>query len=127
MKLYHVTTTNRAKSILKQGLIPGGINQDTELDEIEREFAGAQFCADSADCICLSNAEFIDMRYGDVVLVVEVDPVQCVGFNGDVWEAGVEQCDLQDAEEIRFYGSIPADKIKVSRLFTSKRIQEMFS
>lgn len=126
MKLYHVTTEARAKRILTSGMIPGGVlnltANEIEQDEIEREFAGGFTCTDSRSAICLSYAGQIDMRYGNVVLLISIpDASKLVAFNGDYWEAGSERCAIDDesAEEIRYPEMIPAENIKISRKYTS--------
>lgn len=93
--------------------------QEEWRDEVEREQAGASYCADSAKCICLVHAACIDMRYGDIVLLVDVpDGVELTGFDGDFWAADSEACPIADAEEIRCWQAIPASNIKISKRYT---------
>ena len=133
MKFYHVTTTVRwNKSIKMNGLISGG--QALELtereqwqDDNEREHAGANYCPDSANSICLSLEP--DMRYGDILIEINpasLDKTALRFFSSDVWDNTSRECQTlreairaaQDddydisAVEIRYSGNIPVQNLK---------------
>jgi len=134
MKLYHVTTTLRWNQIKTQGLIPGiKIDWDSLTDrqrwmeDCEREFAGDFYCGDSNDVICLATEGSVDMRYGDILLKIELeslDATRLTVLDGDLWDINSQFIDenpiqyIQANEytdiEIRFSGSIPTEKIKRS-------------
>jgi hypothetical protein len=113
-------------------LTPGG--QALELtereqwqDDGEREHAGAYYCTDSSNAICLSLEP--DMRYGDVLIEINpasVDKTALRFFSSDVWDNTSRECQTlreaiqaaQDndydisAVEIRYSGNIPAQNLK---------------
>jgi hypothetical protein len=139
MKLYHVTTTNRySKSIQANGLVPGGMDltlteREAWEEAQERRFAGANFCQDSDECVCLSALP--DGRYGAVTLWVsskKLEASKLVILNADAWEAGSERISLDEFlaaaarnddesqelimnAEIRYYGQIPAKWLHVGK------------
>ena len=95
MKLYHQTTSIRyEKGIKSHGLIPGGVELDLTEDEMydeefERAYAGAVYCTDSSEVICL--ALIPDGRYGSVTLEIDskdLDLDAIIVFDDDAWTSG---------------------------------------